>query len=176
MNKANYYLVVWLYERREPDEEKRKIGLDKLDADHNGSVTLVEWLAYLTIGDPFSDIEFFNGHLRKDFIKIDTDNSGFLEKEELVMVMNSTLEKWARTNLGVEYMKAHRKDLNAFMKRITEKILHRMKLDKIDWDSFEEFWNESKEEMAKLKDFTMSTQVKRNTETLMRTLTGDSVV
>lgn len=168
--------MVWLYERREPDDEKTKIGLDKLDADLNGTVTLVEWLAYLTIGDPFSDIEFFNGHLRKDFIKIDTDNSGFLEKDELVMVMNCTLEKWARNNLGVDFIKTHRKDFHVFMRKMTDKILSKMKKDKIDWESFEEFWGESKEEMNKLKEFTMSNSVKRNNQTFPRTVTEDSSV
>jgi hypothetical protein len=62
------------------------------------------------------------------------------------------------------------------MTNMTDKILSKMKKDKIDWESFEEFWNESKEEINKLKEFTMSNSVKRNNKTSARTVTSDSFV
>ena len=160
---TNYYLVIWLYDGEEPDDYKVKIGMDQLDADNNHHISLDEWIKFLCLSDSGTHLEFFKGDLRKRFVRLDTDHSGELDKDEAKKIIKESLKDWAKDvfvqgNKEIEEKFKKQKDtIELTIDAIVIRLFRKMQVNSINWQNFSEFLLKSSIEIEELKRFLFST-------------------
>eukprot|EP00826_Nyctotherus_ovalis_P024299 TRINITY_DN1880_c0_g2_i2.p1 TRINITY_DN1880_c0_g2~~TRINITY_DN1880_c0_g2_i2.p1 ORF type:complete len:273 (+),score=77.71 TRINITY_DN1880_c0_g2_i2:784-1602(+) len=129
--------LLWLTEGIEPTKERVARELAAMDINSDGSISMVEWIKYLSSIDPVSGASYFDHELKVKFDYYDADNSGSISKYELLNMLRDTFKESS-------------KELEAGMKEIFDKCLNDMAneilkvLDKdgsevLEWPEFKNY-------------------------------------
>lgn len=156
-------MVIWLFDEEEPDDYKVKIGMNQLDKDKNHSISLDEWIKFLCLHDNGTNLEYFKGDLRKRFVRLDTDHSGELDKNEAKLIIVQSLTDWAKnifqseSKEAIEKFKKQKATIDHTIDAIVIRLFRKMKVKSITWQKFSEFLLQGNIEIEELKRFVFST-------------------
>lgn len=146
IGKCNYYLIIWLFDGQEPDDYKVKIGMNQLDADHNSMVSLKEWINFLCLNNVTTNTQQFKGNLRKQFVRLDDDHSGYLEREEVKEIFHEALRTWVKdlketkdTKVTAKSIKKNKGLIELTINAIVNRLFAKMRVNHIHWENFDGF-------------------------------------
>lgn len=121
VNKANYYLILWLFNEVEPEDSHIKVDLSSLDLDKNGSISLFEWITFFTLKGKEGDVQF-RGYFKRKFLEFDKDGSGAIDKAETGKIIQEGIKDWLRHEQAINDLEGYLENIKEKISDITDKI------------------------------------------------------
>mmetsp|Transcript_26052 Transcript_26052/g.25891 ORF Transcript_26052/g.25891 Transcript_26052/m.25891 type:complete len:225 (+) Transcript_26052:323-997(+) len=144
--------LIWLMVDEEPPEYRVQRDMKAIDADGSGYVDRMEWIEYLASPDPETGKTTFNFKLKRAFDTHDKDKDGFIDVNDLFLLLKDTLCEITKGKSGST-------------KRVIEKLTKALAVDimntldtrenngKLDWPAFKKYMWYAKEKEKQLKEF-----------------------
>lgn len=147
--------LIWIYENEKPEDVRVQQDLKAIDKDNSGSISRMEWMKNLCAYDEKTGKYTFDTGLFKLFQKYDTDNSGYLKRDELMLVLKDAFKEYFRA-AEKSSDKSKMTNLNQMINDLGEEIWASLETDKegsISWEEFKKYMDVSQEKQEKLKKF-----------------------
>ena len=91
--------MIWLFYDEKPDDNHTtQVGIDNIDVDRDGSIEFIEWISYLCLKDKDGST-FFDGHMRRLWMKFDVDGSDSLGVPELQKLIYEVFKRYVSNKL-----------------------------------------------------------------------------
>lgn len=145
------HALLWLYEEREPSDERVEFEMNEMKKDGRGGIILDDWMKNLCVIDK-DEKYHIRPSLKKLFESFDKDGSGYLSFDELKDVIHLQFQGYANrsTNANVK------KDVEEVITGLTKEIFRALDEDEsasIGWEEFKKFIEVSWLKMEKLRMF-----------------------
>ena len=147
--------LIWIYEDKEADPIRIQQEMKDMDKDNSGFVSRIEWMKNFCSVDENTGRAVFRGQLFKLFDQYDQDNSGYLSKDEITLLIQDQFKEYVRLveKTGDE---AKIKNVKDMLESLRDQIIEELDQEKdgaISWEEFKRFMEASLEKQSKLKEF-----------------------
>lgn len=147
--------MIWIYENDQPDPSRLQRDLKEIDKDNSGCINRKEWMKHLCTYDEKTGKYIFDAQLFQLFEKYDKDNSGYLRKDEIILMLQDMFKEYYRA-ADKSSDKSRMDLLNQMITDLQEEIVAGLEIDKegtISWHEFKKYIEVSQEKQEKLKKF-----------------------